>query len=116
MASKPKNGKPTSHNSPDSANGVPEVLTLYEAAAFLRVSEATIRSMAQRGELPGRQIKQEWRFLKSALQDWLRSTPQQTGKAAFLALAGTWKSDPDIDEIVHQALRRRGRKVSEQAK
>jgi hypothetical protein len=72
--------------------------------------------MAQRGELPGRQIKQEWRFLKSALQDWLRNTPQQTGKAAFLALAGTWNNDPDIDEIVHQALRRRGRTVSEHAK
>jgi hypothetical protein len=32
-----------------------------------------------------------------------------SGKEAFLALAGVWRDDPDIELIVQEAHRRRGR-------
>jgi len=51
----------------------PEVLTPGEAAAFLRVDEAALLLAAERGELPGRRIGDQWRFAKAALADWLRS-------------------------------------------
>lgn len=65
-----------------------EVLTLAEAADFLRVSlEDVVRSVGPFG-LPGRQIGDEWRFLKSALQAWLATGPRPSGKEALLSLAG----------------------------
>jgi excisionase family DNA binding protein len=90
-----------------------EVLTLSEAAAYLRVSAKDVLRLANRRELPGRQIGKEWRFLKAALRDWLRPTEQVSGKEAFLAFAGAWKDDPDIEEIVRDAHRRRGRPMME---
>jgi excisionase family DNA binding protein len=90
-----------------------EVLTASEAAAYLRVAEAEVLRMADRQELPGRRIGNEWRFLKAGLQDWLRTPARRPGKETLLALAGAWKDDPDIEEIVREAHRRRGRPVTE---
>ena len=60
QASQVKNGM----EAPDA----PEVLTLAEAANFLRVSEDDVLRLAAPQILPGRQIGSEWRFLKSALR------------------------------------------------
>ncbi len=90
-----------------------EVLTLSEAAAYLRVAEEDVARLAALKELPGRQIGSEWRFLKAGLPDWLRTPARISGRDAMLALAGAWKDDPDIDRIVQEAHRRRGRRVTE---
>jgi excisionase family DNA binding protein len=90
-----------------------EVLTTSEAAAYLRVAEAEVLRMAVHQELPGRRIGNEWRFLKAGLQDRLRTPARKPGKEALLALAGAWKDDPDIEEIVREAYRRRGRLFTE---
>ncbi len=50
----------------------PEILTLGEAAALLRVPESDVESAARRHELPGRRIGAEWRFLRDALLSWLK--------------------------------------------
>jgi hypothetical protein len=49
-----------------------DVLTLSEAAAFLRVTEDALSSLAAKDAVPGQKIAGEWRFLKRALADWLR--------------------------------------------
>jgi excisionase family DNA binding protein len=90
-----------------------EVLTLSEAAAYLRLAEEDVLRLATLQELPGRQIGNEWRFLKAALRDWLRTPARISGKDAFLALAGAWKDDPDVEAIVREAHRRRGRPMAE---
>jgi excisionase family DNA binding protein len=51
-----------------SASGV---LTLREAAKFVRVSEKTFSEMARSGKVPGQKVGREWRFLKSAIESWL---------------------------------------------
>src|SRR5437588_12677606 len=86
-----------------------DVLTLSEAATYLRVAEEEVLRLANLHELPGQKIGNEWRFLKAGLQDWLRNPARASGKEAFLALAGAWRDDPDIEEIVREAHRRRGR-------
>ena len=43
-----------------------QVLTLTEAAVFLRVSEAALLRSATLQEVPGRKIGNEWRFLTTA--------------------------------------------------
>ena len=49
----------------------PDVLTVGEVAAFMRVSRETVYRLAVRGELPGRKIGRLWRFQKEAIQDYL---------------------------------------------
>jgi excisionase family DNA binding protein len=48
------------------------VLTLAEAASFLRVPEAELLRLVETHDIPAQQIGGEWRFLKKALTDWLR--------------------------------------------
>ena len=50
-----------------------EVLTLEEAAAYLRLPPEAIAREAAQGHIPGRRIEDAWRFLKVAIDDWLRS-------------------------------------------
>jgi len=92
-----------------------EVLTLPEAAAYLRIAENELLRSVTEQRMPGRKIGQEWRFLKSALQDWLRNPPP-SGKDALLAMAGAFKNDPFLDEIVRDAYQKRGRPMTENGK
>jgi excisionase family DNA binding protein len=48
-----------------------DVLTLLEAAAYLRVPEEEVLRLAEQREIPAQQIGGEWRFLKRALGYWL---------------------------------------------
>lgn len=49
-----------------------EVLTLEEAAAFLRIPPDQVASLARENAVPAQNVSGEWRFLKKALADWLR--------------------------------------------
>ena len=57
----------------DSA-GTKEVMTAKEAAVFLRITPQTVRSLARRGDLPGRKVGRAWRFSKEGLENWLKRT------------------------------------------
>jgi excisionase family DNA binding protein len=101
---------------PASVNGPSaEVLTLAEAAAYLRLPEAQIVGLVHAQGLPGRCLAGEWRFLKAAIQHWLAAAAPtwETRKAAILELAGKYQDDPDLEQIVAEAYRRRGRPITE---
>jgi excisionase family DNA binding protein len=55
-----------------------EVLTLEEVARYLRLPKDTVVRQAAQGAIPGRQIEDTWRFLKAAIDDWLRSYYSRT--------------------------------------
>jgi excisionase family DNA binding protein len=61
-----------------SATDIPEVLTLEEVAAYLRLPEELIARHAAQGSIPGRRIEDTWRFLKAAIDEWLRSYDTRT--------------------------------------
>jgi excisionase family DNA binding protein len=84
-----------------------EVLTLPEAAAYLRVAETDVLQLMQNQELPGRQFGREFRFLKSALQDWLRTPPASGSREAALSAAGAWKDDPYVLQELEEIYRKR---------
>jgi hypothetical protein len=91
------------------------VLTLWEVADDFRLPEAeVVRSVKSQG-LPGRCIAGEWRFLKSAIQHRLASSPPiwEMRKAGILQLAGKYRDDPDLESIVEHAYRRRERPPSD---
>ena len=85
----------------------PEVMTAEELAGFLRVPEATVRQYAGRFSIPGRQIGQEWRFWRVAIQEWLRG---RSGKEVLLSQAGAFEDDAqDLAELRASIYRDRGR-------
>ncbi len=67
---KPK--APATKPAPD-ANGAvaSEVMTLAEAAGWLRVSESGLKADTIAGRVPARFVAGEWRFNKAALVAWL---------------------------------------------
>lgn len=112
-----------------------EVLTLTEAAAYLRVEEEKVAHLAERGDLPARNVGGEWRFLRSALRDWLgrdsrangtanmdelarlltsmlaskqlEAGPGKTAKERMFALAGIWADDESVPEMLEEIYRER---------
>jgi Helix-turn-helix domain len=91
-----------------------DVLTLADAAAYLRLAESEVVGLVHSQGLPGRCVAGDWRFLKSAVQHWLAtaSPTWDTRKAAILELAGKYNQDPDLEQIVKEAYRGRGLPVS----
>jgi len=89
---------------------LPEVLTLAEAAEYLRVSEPDVVDLATKHGLPGRKIGDQWRFHKRGLSDWLlRPSP----KERLLRHAGALKDDSTLDELLNEVYARRGRPMTE---
>jgi excisionase family DNA binding protein len=48
-----------------------DVLTLAEAASYLRVPDEELLRLPEQRDIPAQQIGGEWRFLKRALDHWL---------------------------------------------
>jgi excisionase family DNA binding protein len=91
-----------------------EVFTLAEAAAYLRLSEPDVLRWVDEQGLPARQLGKEWRFLKGAIQDWLRTGPApKSNKEAWRALIGAWKDDPYVEEELKEIYKQRGRPMTE---
>ena len=92
-----------------------EVLTLSEAAAYLRLPETDVVSAIHAQSLPGRLVGGEWRLSKVAIQQWLGTSlpTAEMRKAALLANAGSFADDPDLTAIVEEAMRLRGRPADE---
>jgi excisionase family DNA binding protein len=88
-----------------------EVLTLAEAAAYLRVPENEILRLVREQRLPGRRLGDDWRFLKTALQDWLRGPPSK--KEGLLMQIGAFNDDPDLGAMLEEIHRQRGRPSTE---
>jgi excisionase family DNA binding protein len=117
MASTKNQPKSASQSEPRRSNGSPiDVLTLPEVASYLRLSESAVLRLVQEQGLPARRVGNEWRFLRAAIQDWLRQpAPPRDEKGAWMALAGAWKDDPYVDAELQAIYRRRGRPMTEDA-
>jgi excisionase family DNA binding protein len=88
---------------------LPDVLTLEEAARYLRLPRETVKQQAAQGKLPGRFVDGKWRFLKAALNDWLRVQEVQDSWTALLEQAGAFKDDETLPEMLKAIYQARGR-------
>jgi excisionase family DNA binding protein len=52
-----------------------DVLTLAEAASYLRVPAEAVSELVAKRAIPAQEIGSEWRFSKRALAEWLRFGP-----------------------------------------
>jgi excisionase family DNA binding protein len=60
----------------------PDVLTIEQLAELLQVDEKTVRSLATKGEIPGRKVGRHWRFSRQAVLAWLATPGQSRRRAA----------------------------------
>ncbi len=90
----------------------PTVLTLEEVADYLRLPPETVERQAARGRLPGRRIEDTWRFLKAAVDDWLRG---QDDRIILLQQAGVLQDDDAWAELLETIYAQRGRPMAESA-
>src|SRR4051812_35868679 len=106
---KPKPGPAPAQAPPPQRNGPTEaVLTLADAAAYLRLPAEEVLRMVREQDLHARQVGPEWRFLKSAIDGWLHTGPQPLStRAAWEALEGVWKDDPTVDQLREEMARYR---------
>jgi excisionase family DNA binding protein len=59
------------------ADNVGNVLTIEELADYLKISKSTLYKLAQNGVLPGIKVGRHWRFHRDAVDEWLKSHPDQ---------------------------------------
>lgn len=90
-----------------------EVMTLSEAASYLRLPESEVSRLAFEQGLPGRHTGTEWRFFKAAIQQWLSQPLPKPSKEAQMAVAGSLRDDPNLEAIVEEIYRQRGRPITE---
>jgi Helix-turn-helix domain len=85
---------------------LPSVLTLEEVAEYLRLPIESVREHAVQGLILGNEINGEWRFLKSAIDQWLVTprasieldfTTAQSNNDEILALIASWDT-PEQEE------------------
>ena len=89
-----------------------EIFTLEEVASYLRLPPETVVRQAAQGRLPGRQIEDTWRFLRAAIDDWLRS---HDSRAILLQQSGALADDDTLDELRESIYAARGRAETESA-
>jgi len=82
------------------------VLTLEEVAAYLRLPVETVIRQAAQGQIPGRRIEDTWRFLKAAIDDWLRS---QDSRLLLLQQASALSDDETLATLREEIYRARKR-------
>jgi excisionase family DNA binding protein len=75
---------------------LPNVLTLAEAAEYLRLSPESLVQQVELGNIPGQQVNEDWRFLRGAIDDWLRGRDQ---RSVLLRHAGVFADDETLDEL-----------------
>ena len=56
---------------PEQTLTFPNVFTLEEVASYLKLSQEIVEQLAQSGKIPARKIESNWRFLRTAIDEWL---------------------------------------------
>lgn len=88
----------------------PEVLTLEEAAAFLRLHVGTVVRLAREQVIPGRYIETSWIFLRRGLEEWLLGKgDRKDSRTRLLEMVGAFKDDESLPKIREAIYKARGR-------
>jgi hypothetical protein len=75
---------------------LPRLLTLEEAAVYLRLSPATVAQRALQGDIPGQYIDNTWHFLKTEIDHWQQTHDK---RAILLKQAGALADDDTLEKL-----------------
>ena len=87
-------------------SGDQSVLTLEEVAEYLRLPKELVEREATQGHIPGRRIEDTWRFLKTAIDEWLRT---QDSRTILLQQVGVFTDDETLNDLRRAIYAARGR-------
>lgn len=85
---------------------IPNILTLEETSEYLRLPVETVLNQALKGNIPGRKIEDDWRFLKAAIDEWLRA---KNSRSVLLSQAGAFADDDSLVQLRDDIYHVRGR-------
>lgn len=85
---------------------IPNILTLEETSEYLRLPVETVLNQALKGNIPGRKIEDDWRFLKAAIDEWLRA---KNSRSVLLSQAGAFAGDDSLVQLRDDIYQVRGR-------
>jgi excisionase family DNA binding protein len=54
-------------------NGLPEVMTVGDVAAYLRYTEEHVRRLARQGKIPAAKPGRAWRFSRRQILQWIEN-------------------------------------------
>lgn len=57
------------------SNIFPDIMTIGEAAQYLRISLSSLYKIAQDGRIPCQKVGRHWRFRREAINQWLSEKP-----------------------------------------
>ena len=83
-----------------------DILTLEETSEYLRLPVKTVLNQALKGNILGRRIENNWRFLKVAIDDWLRA---KNSRSVLLNQAGAFADDDSLVQLRDDVYQVRGR-------
>jgi len=80
----------------------PPVMTLAEAARFLRLPPKYVQEKVLSGEIPGQRIGRAWRFSSAALGGWLR---YKNSRRELQKQIGVFKNDETFLPMVKKSTK-----------
>src|SRR3989338_2632121 len=63
---------------------ISSIMTLDEAARFLKVASVTLYRKARRGEVPAAKLGRSWRFHREQLEEWIKNSPRLPNRSSQL--------------------------------
>ena len=79
------------------------IMTLADVAKYLRVGERTVLKMVHNGELPGARIGNQWRFMSSMVDEWLRSKTAATRPSDLTRLIEVDDGEVPLSRLVSES-------------
>ena len=58
----------------------PRLMTIDEAAKYLRIHKSTIYRLAKNGQIPASKVGNKWRFRKDVIDQWLSEKEKRSPK------------------------------------
>ena len=57
-----------------------DIITIKEVAEYLKIKEATVYSLAAKGEIPAFKVGGSWRFDKADIENWIAKQKKKLSK------------------------------------
>ncbi len=77
-----------------------DILTLADAALYLKVSEKTIRRLIDDEAIPCAKVGGQWRFMKTMIDDWLRSQMKVVPHQEFMKALQAQKDAVSLSALI----------------
>ena len=78
---------------------LPDLLSPKQLAEYLQLSQRTVYRLLERGDLPAVKVGGQWRFRKSAVDEWLDVSMQRLDSDALHALEADDEGGPGIPRL-----------------